>query len=59
MDDADGKNGTTASLAIVNTILAPSAAGIFTFLIKSCVAGPKRSPKVNEDDEEPEIRMDF
>lgn len=54
-----GDNGVNAQIAIVNTILAPSAAGVFTFLIKGYVAGEKGLPKSNPDDVEDEIRMDF
>ena len=51
--------GKSASLAIVNTILAPSAAGVFTFIIKKYVAGSKNLPKTHPDSEDDEVRMDF
>lgn len=34
-----GDNGKSAQIAIVNTILAPSAGGIFTFLVKGYIVG--------------------
>lgn len=42
-----GDNGKSAQIAIVNTILSPSAGGIVTFFIKDCIVGGSN------------VRMDF
>jgi len=43
-----GDGGTAAKISIVNTIISPSAAGIFTFLTKKHITGQGK-----------EMRMDF
>jgi len=43
-----GTGAQSASLAMVNTIVAPSAAGIFTFFTRKYITGEKK-----------DVRMDF